>query len=316
LKNKIFVNNKTTMYQIYCDNASSPNKGKFELNFEPGIEFPENSTMALTALSMYNSIYNISEFYPNNLFYIYRTGSELPTVLNSSREEKQDGENWLYTITLPNGQYSLTNIDTFIAKNSGDWDTNNNILKDYMYRNLTISGDSTTSRFNIDMTSSIDVLFKVNDTTSNKLAYLMGLDMSIQGTDADKITIDAIDYWSLRNYKANRNILGNNGFQVGEIMNGLRMINLKIKNNVIDGGYDSQSRNSDTVFAFAFSVSPGSIEVFNPTNPVHLNILATNQALGKLQFEIQDQSGNSLNQNISEIMSFTLTIDDSRMTVN
>ena len=66
------------------------------------------------------------------------------------------------------------------------------------------------------------------------------------------------------------------------------MINLKIKNNVIDGGYDSQSRNSDTVFAFAFSVSPGSIEVFNPTNPVHLNILATNQALGKLQVGIQD----------------------------
>jgi len=56
------------MYQIYIDNSKSENKGKFEINFDPGIEFADGDTIALTALSIYNSIYNISEYYPNNKF--------------------------------------------------------------------------------------------------------------------------------------------------------------------------------------------------------------------------------------------------------
>ncbi len=311
------------MYQIYIDNSKSENKGKFEINFDPGIEFADGDTIALTALSIYNSIYNISEYYPNNKFYIYKTNGTLPAVTNSSRVVASDSGasgNNLYTITLPNGQYSLTNIDTFIAKNTGDWDSVNNVLKDYVNRILIIGGDSTTSRFTVDMTndSDLDILFKVGDTTSTKLAYLMGCDMSILGNSYDQITVNGDDYWSLRLYRINHSVIGNNGFQTGEIMMGVRMINLKIKNNVIAGGYDSQSNNSDTVFAFAFSVSPGSIEVFNPTNPIYLNVLATNQALGRLQFEIQDQAGNRLNENVSEIMSFTLTLNDKyrKATVN
>ena len=56
------------MYNIHVDNSKSINKGTFNLEFNPPIEFNENDKLALTNLSMYNSIYNISEYYPNNKF--------------------------------------------------------------------------------------------------------------------------------------------------------------------------------------------------------------------------------------------------------
>ena len=294
------------MYNIHVDNSKSLNKGTFSLEFNPPIEFNENDKLALTNLSMYNSIYNISEYYPNNKFYFYKTNGTI--THGSSTTEQQNGANYLYTTTFPNGQYGVGNIDSFLAKQLNDWDSTENNFKPYSERKLVISGDSATSKFDITLTPGYDVLFKVNDT---KLAYLMGFDMSINGDSNDQITINGIVYWSLANYRVNKGFSGdNNGFQIAEILNGLRTIHLKIKNNLVWGGYDRLSDNSDTVFAFAFTVGSGSIEIFNPPKATFLNILAVSQPINKLIFDITDQDGNSLNKNVAETCSFTLTIDD------
>jgi hypothetical protein len=110
------------MYNIHVDNSKSINKGTFSLEFNPPIEFGENDKLALTNLSMYNSIYNISEYYPNNKFYFYKTNGTISSY-GSSTTEEQNGAHYLYTTTFPNGQYGVGNIDSFLAKQLNDWDS-------------------------------------------------------------------------------------------------------------------------------------------------------------------------------------------------
>jgi hypothetical protein len=104
------------MYPIYVDNSDAVNKGTFSKSFDPPIEFTEGDTMALTSLSMYNTIYNISEFIPNNKIYFCRINSnDLSATMSKSVSVIQNGStgNYLYTATLPNGQYTVEKIDIF-----------------------------------------------------------------------------------------------------------------------------------------------------------------------------------------------------------
>ena len=55
-------------YNLYITSKEAENKGQWSVRYNPPIEFPENSKVALTQLAMYNSIYNISQHFPNNKF--------------------------------------------------------------------------------------------------------------------------------------------------------------------------------------------------------------------------------------------------------
>ena len=182
---------------------------------------------------------------------------------------------------------------------------------DYQNRKLVIDSNDATSRFTFYYTSTkYDILFKVNDTTSKKLAYLLGLDMSILGTAADKKTINGVQYWSLNLYKSNRSITSTDALQIAEINNGITSIHLKILNNLIYGGRDAISDRSDTVFSFTFTTAPSFLEVFKPAVPTFLNITATGYAIDKLVFQLTDQDNNPLGKNVIENTSFVLTVQE------
>ena len=300
-------------YNLYITSKDAKNKGEWEVRYNPPIEFPDRSKVALTQLAMYNSIYNISEHFPNNKFYLQAIGSAnfLSPVQSGTGEYVIDSSNRLYTITIPNGQYSVEGFDEYIATQTGDYDFSTGSLLDYSNRKLVIDSNEATSKITFYYSSSkYDILFKVNDTTSKKLAYLLGLDMSLNGTSSDKKTINGVQYWSLNLYKSNRSITSTDALHIAEINNGITSVHLKILNNIIYGGRDAISDNSDTVFSFTFTTAPSFLEVFKPAVPTFLRIVSTGYAIDKLKFQLTDQDNNPLGNNIIENTSFVLTVEE------
>ena len=85
---------------------------------------------------------------------------------------------------------------------------------------------------------------------------------------------------------------------------------MKILNNIIYGGRDAISDNSDTVFSFTFTTAPSFLEVLKPAVPTFLRIVSTGYAIDKLKFQITDQDNNPLGNNIIENTSFVLTVEE------
>ena len=68
-------------------------------------------------------------------------------------------------------------------------------------------------------------------------------------------------------YNKHKHTGNDDGFQVAHILNGLRSIHLKMKNNLTFEGYYQNSDHSDTPESFAFTVGSSSIKIFTPTRP-------------------------------------------------
>jgi hypothetical protein len=173
------------MYNLFFNSKGATNKGKFQILFpNEGLWFKPGSLIALSTISVYNSIYNISSYRNNNKLYI-KLDNEI-THNQATELDTDDSTYWVYEINIENGQYSAEMLDEYIAKVIGDWDTSTNDFKAHSSRQMKISANTSFGKFDIYTDSDTDVLFRVGNTTSANLAYLLGFDMSISGTENDK----------------------------------------------------------------------------------------------------------------------------------
>lgn len=247
------------MYNLFFTTKAAVNKGKFTIQFpNEGLYFKDGTKLAISALNVYNSIHNISEYRKNNVFYI-----KLGTILDltgldniSSVHEDAGNSIYVYKITFPNGQYQAAAMDEFIAKRIGDWSEETNDYVAFANRKLRISVDPSFGKFAIYQNDTTNVLFKVGDAYSQNLAYLMGFDLSIDGTSSDKTTYNSVVYWDLAKYRNNHTNDGDLGFQKGNISNGRTAVHLHFRDNIVFGGFDASGSQSDTIFAFDFTVKP------------------------------------------------------------
>ena len=299
------------MYNLFFTSKNATNKGKFDIDFpsQGGLWFNQGTKIAVANLNVWNSIYNISTFRNNNVLYFkFATALNITGIDNIEKIHDNGTNIWVYKITLANGMYSANELDKYVAKLIGDWDTATDDLKSFSNRKLKISANTTFSKFDIYLATGTDMLFAENSITSKNIAFLLGFDMSIDGTGADKVTYNSISYWSTTTYRTNKNNNGNLGFQIAKIQNGRTAIHLHIRNNIIFGGYDSSGSTSDTVFAFDFTEAVGYLQTFNVNNLTWLDVVATNRNINQLTFEFTDQDNEPIGENLYENCSFVLVV--------
>jgi hypothetical protein len=310
------------MYNINVSSKGNDNKGKFDVLFDPPIYFKPGTTIALRQMNIYNAIYNISSARQNNIFYIYALNNNTLSNLTSIYSS---GGATLYQMTIPDGIYSVSALDNYFAKQLGDWDTTKNAPEDYNLRKIVVGGDNTSGRFTFDIlsTADYDIVWKMNNIESTNSMNFFGFNFTtanpVGNTDGgngplDYIDIDGKGYWSLNTYRTNHGITSLSGFQGARINNGLLNINLRITNNLIFGGYTTDSISSsvnDILHSFSFSVPTGYLENIDVRNLIYLPVISTNHPIDRFSIVLTDQDNSeSISSNLFEDWSFSIVVNE------
>lgn len=98
------------------------------------------------------------------------------------------------------------------------------------------------------------------------------------------------------------------GFNRADVNNGITALNVRIRPNIFDGGYDSLSHDSDVLHSFSLTAAPGNSQDVTPKNLTWLNITQTNRHINNLEFVMTDQDGLERGTNFTEDVSIVVSI--------
>lgn len=98
------------------------------------------------------------------------------------------------------------------------------------------------------------------------------------------------------------------GFNRADVNNGITVLNVRIRPNIFDGGYDALSHDSDVLHSFSLTAAPGNSQDISPKNLTWLNITQTNRHINRLDFVITDQDGLERGDNFTEDVSIVVSI--------
>ena len=183
--------------------------------------------VALISLSMNYSYPNVSS-----------------TNSNNTVEYSPNGGTNYYTVTIPDGNWSVTALNDHIngiMKANGHY----NVVNSVDVFDVTISPNFNTGLVDITLTNSYYLRF-----TSSTFHNLLGF-TSVTLTTTTSST-KAVD-----------------------ITNGITSLNIRCS--IATGSIDANGNNSDILFSFTPSVSPYSYITKNPTNPIYVPLNTHNQ---------------------------------------
>ena len=193
--------------------------------------------IALVALSMNYSYPNVSQANGNN------------TV-----EYSPNGGTNFYTVTIPDGNWSVSSLSDYIQsvmKGNGHY----NVLNSADVFDITIQPNFNTGLVDIVLTNNYHLRF-----TSSTFHNLLGFE-SVTLTTSSSST-KAVD-----------------------ITNGITSLNIRCS--IATGTLDANGNNSDIVFSFTPDVSPYSYITKNPTRPIYCP-LNTNNQITQITMRITD----------------------------
>lgn len=231
----------------------------------------------------------------------------------------------LYKIVLPDGQYSIDSLDEAIARRLGiDIDTTSasniyNIVKDDE-RHFMLEAEPTYNKVRILSDAHIngttktlvyDIVYPVSGDVDKSIMKFLGLNKKNADDRLDTKTLGSVSYYSFNDTA--ESISGINGtstlaFLPADVNNGMTSVNIRIKGGLYNGGFDSNSHESDILHSFNLTAEPGYPQSIEPTNLVFLDITAVNTYIDRLKFAFTDQDGTELNTNMSENSSIVITI--------
>ena len=162
---------------------------------------------------------------------------------NTVEYSPNSGTNF-YTVTIPDGNWSVTSLNDYIngvMKSNG----HSNVVNSVDVFDVTISPNFNTGLVDITLTNNYHLRF-----TSSTFHNLLGFN-SVTLTTTSSST-KAVD-----------------------ITNGITSLNIRAS--IATGSIDANGNNSDILFSFTPTVSPYSYISINPTNPIYVPINTHNQ---------------------------------------
>lgn len=338
------------MFNIYGSSKQAltdGNYGSFRLDFSQApLYFTPGSKIALLNMMIYNSIYNISSYWGNNVFYFLgktpfgktdaQIGADWEQIPNysDSKYRKIVGltGKYLYKITLPDGQYSFEALDFEIAKRL-KWDLeldptdsgeeHDLVLKNHKDRDFIIDVNETFNKlhfwYNKDdgydilypKSTDSDATLTADQLNKNKnILNLMGIKGIVNDSTVKTLTFPegTFDFYSYDN----NNVGGfGMGLEVADVNNGITSLCLRIRGGLYSGGKESaHDGESDILYSFNITEPPSYPQTEQPPNLIWLDIQKTGTPITSLFCEFTDQLGNPLGRNMSEESSFTLCIKE------
>tara|TARA_B110001450_G_scaffold18870_1_gene17306 strand:- start:806 stop:1903 length:1098 start_codon:yes stop_codon:yes gene_type:complete len=248
---------------------------------------------------------------------------DVPSYADVFGQNVNGGTHKLYKIVLPDGQYSIESLDEAIARRLGiDIDTTSasniyNVVKDDE-RKFMLEAEPTYNKVRILSDAHIsgttktlvyDIVYPVSGDVDKSIMKFLGLNYKNATDRLDtKSLIATNDYYSFNDTAEDNNGTSTLAFLPADVNNGMTSVNIRIKGGLYNGGFDSNSHESDILHSFNLTAEPGYPQSIEPTNLVFLDITAVNTYIDRLKFAFTDQDGHELNTNMSENSSIVITI--------
>ena len=205
-------------------------------------EKPENFTTTFSNFLLEKNVeYEVSVI---SLSMNYSYPNVSSTNGNNTVEYSPNGGTNYYTVTIPDGNWSVTSLNDHInaiMKANGHY----NVVNSVDVFDVTISPNFNTGLVDITLTNSYYIRF-----SSSTFHNLLGFE-SVTLTTTTSST-KAVD-----------------------ITNGITSLNIRCS--IATGSIDANGNNSDILFSFTPSVSPYSYITKNPTNPIYVPLNTHNQ---------------------------------------
>tara|TARA_Y100000361_G_C11141958_1_gene335660 strand:+ start:233 stop:1297 length:1065 start_codon:yes stop_codon:yes gene_type:complete len=328
------------MYNIYATSSGKDNHGSFKLDYvDPPIIFQRGTKLALLNLMTWNNIYNISAARKNNIFWVRKiTGSGTTNGYEAidsnhdtdSKKISLSGGGHLLRIVLPDGQYSIEALDKEIAIRIGDDLESGSevLLKEDSLRAFRLEANDTYNKVDFHYSSTdYDIVFPKNDTEApvkNSILNFLGLQDIAVASNETTLTHNSTGgagsetghgVWSGGSrvyYSLNAAVSGTNSRiapSIADVNNGLTNLNLRLRNGIINGGKESShGGESDILYSFNITSSPGYPQNDAPPNLTWLEVKAVETPITELFFEYTDQNGTPLGTNMADESSFTIVV--------
>ena len=254
----------------------------------------------------------------------------------------------LYRIELPDGQYSIESLDEEISLRL-NFDPASGITGDISLdqdsaREFLINANETYNKvdfvYDANSSNGYDVIFPVSDSYSpaeKSILNFLGLQKIAENSGANytktltllsSITADrtiatgktetwtggsrtfySLNKYHLQQYSTPLTASHRLAPDVADVNNGITNLNLRLRNNVIDGGKEpNHGGPSDILYSFNITSAPSYPQNDNPPNLIWLDVKAVNTPITQLFFEFTDQNGTPLGTNMADESSFTLVV--------
>ena len=222
-------------YLLKLDSKNAAKSDDFEVEYTQPIPAPGSWEIALIRSFVWYSYYNVSAAYGTNII----------------RYSKNAGSTWETNITIPDGIYSVTDINNVIQaelKLRGDW----NSIDETHY--ITIKPNFNTLRVEVELSNNYQV-----DFTAGSIRTLLGFD-SIIATVSQSAT------------------------NLADITRGVN--SLVINCSLTDAGYQNQF-SGNGLYSFLPDSPPGSNIQIIPSEPIYLPV--NTQMITRIRVWITDQ---------------------------